>query len=251
MAGPNFDRVTRSDGFWFPGRWVAGVSLVAGPLFMLAGVLLRSPYHFFYPEQLAAYREHPGLITAAYTSFAVGNLLLWPGIAALCRGIGATRPAWASWAGTLVTLGLFTRAYHAGTDQLAFALADTQGTDAAARLVGDYYHVWGELTWHPYRTLAGAIVVGWIVLAIAGWRSRVFGPLGALAVAAMTALALGTVKGTELPFSVIACGGLALAFVPLGIRLLASGPRPSRKALLWTTFVVVGLVAGALFGPTG
>ena len=66
-AGANPDRAvsagevpTVAEPFWFPGRWVGGVSLVLAPLVLLAGALLRIQYHFFFPAQLAAARYEPG-----------------------------------------------------------------------------------------------------------------------------------------------------------------------------------------------
>lgn len=38
----------------FPGRWIGGLTLILGPLLLLAGVLLRSKFHFFFPDQLRA-----------------------------------------------------------------------------------------------------------------------------------------------------------------------------------------------------
>src|SRR3954451_5475333 len=49
-----------------PGRWLGAASLIVGPLLLLTGILLRIQFHFFFPQQLAAYHDHPPLITAAY-----------------------------------------------------------------------------------------------------------------------------------------------------------------------------------------
>ncbi|MCO1582544.1 hypothetical protein M8C13_43050 [Crossiella sp. SN42] len=235
----------------FPGRWVGGISLIAGPLLLLTGALLRSPFHFFFPQQLQAHQQHPALMSAAYACFALGNVLLCFAVIALCQRIAATRPVWAYWGGTLVILGLCTRAYHAGTDQLVFVLADTQGIERAGQLVSDYYRFWGELTWHPFRTFGGAILIGWIVLALGAWRSGVFHPLSALALALMSLHAFGTLKGTQLPVSLIAIGGLTLALAPFGVRLLRDGPRPTRKALIWTAVLAAQLILGVFFAPRG
>lgn len=33
--------------FWFPGRWIGGLSLILGPLLLLTAALLRIQFHFF------------------------------------------------------------------------------------------------------------------------------------------------------------------------------------------------------------
>jgi hypothetical protein len=233
-------------GFWFPGRWVGGTALIVGPLLLLTGVLLRGGFHFFFPQQLAAYDAHPTLMVAAYSCFVAGTVLLWPAVASVARMIGAARPAWAIWGGTLVTVGLFARTFHGGIDHLAFQLVDVQGLDTATKAVTDSYTVW-----HIMRMPALAIVTGWVVLAIGAYRSGVLGPVRAVCLALMSALALGTLKGTQVPQSLLAIGGLCVAFVPLGVRLLRDGPRPSNRALLCGAAIVTVLVLLFFFGPEG
>jgi len=60
--------------FTFPGPWLGGVSLVAGPLLLLSGTLLRLGVPFFFPDQLDAYRQQPTVITTAYALFLLGRL---------------------------------------------------------------------------------------------------------------------------------------------------------------------------------
>lgn len=236
----------RMTGFWFPGRWVGGIAMILGPLLLLTGALLRVRYHFFFPQQLEAFQANPALITAAYSAFVAGNVLMWPAVAALAHMIGATRPAWAIWGGTLVIMGLFTRTFHGGIDHLAFQLVRVQGLDEATRAVADSYTVW-----HLFRFPALAIVTGWVVLAIGAYRSGTLGLTRSICLALMSALALGTLKGTQVPQSLIAIGGLCIAFVPLGIALLRNGPRPSNRAFGWMAVIVGVLVLLHFFAPEG
>ncbi|RZQ60697.1 hypothetical protein EWH70_28515 [Amycolatopsis suaedae] len=236
---------------WFPGRWIGGACLIVAPVLMLVGTPLRSPFHFFFPQQLAAQQQHPAVMAAAYACFALGNVLLFPAVVTLCRGIVRTRPVWAYWGGTLVVLGLFTRAYHAGTDQIVFVLSGTRGVESAGQLVADYYGAWGAMTWHPFRILGGATLAGWIVLAVGAWRSGVLRPLGAVSLALMSVHAFGTLKGTQVPVSILATGGLTVALVPVGVYLLRAGPGPTRKAIGWIVVTASLLTLGALFGPRG
>ncbi|SFO81463.1 hypothetical protein SAMN05421810_10144 [Amycolatopsis arida] len=232
--------------FWFPGRWVGGTALVLGPPLMLTGLLLRIPFHFFFPQQLAAYDRHPALMTAAYACFVAGNVLLWPAVLTLARMIGATRPTWAVWGGALVMFGLFTRTFHGGIDHLAFQLVDVRGLAPATDAVADSYQAW-----HVFRFPAVTVLIGWVVLAVGAYLSGALGPVRAVALGLMSGLILGTLKGTEAPQSLIAVGGLCVAFVPLGIQLLRSGPRPSNRALRWLVVTIVLIVLAFFFAPEG
>lgn len=124
---------------WFPGRWIGGLSLVLGPILLLAGELLRVKYHFYYPDQLAAFKEQPTLMAASYGLFAAGIIVMWPGILALVRLIGAKKPGWALWGGILAIMGLFARMYHAGVDNLAYWLVQFQGLELATTFISESY----------------------------------------------------------------------------------------------------------------
>ncbi|HHV72901.1 MAG TPA: hypothetical protein GXX38_09910, partial [Clostridia bacterium] len=105
-----------NNAFWFPGRWMGGLSLIIGPLLLLAAALLRIQFYFFYDAQLAAYADHPVLITAAYSCFVLGCLFLWPGVITLARFIGMKHPTLAVWGGMFTILGLIGRVFHGGID---------------------------------------------------------------------------------------------------------------------------------------
>lgn len=219
----------------FPGRWLGGASLVLGPVLLLAGVLTRFGPDFFFPAQLSAYAAEPTRMSVAYGLFAAGHLLLCPAVLALANRIGGR---WAGLGATMVLAGLFARTFHAGSDNLAFRLADAQGPHAAAEVVAGSYPVP-----HLFTYLSFAIMFGWPVLAFAAYRARVLGPLAALAMAAATTLPIGVLKGST-TFSVIAAAGLCLALIPLGLRVLGAGPRPEGRA--WLRFAALAIGALAL-----
>ncbi|MFS1305319.1 hypothetical protein [Streptosporangium longisporum] len=242
---PVAGRAHRTEPFWFPGPWVGGIAMILGPLLMSAGVLLRVRYHYFFPQQLAAYDAEPGLMVAAYSLFVAGNVLMWPAVLTLARLIGVTRPGWAVWGGTLVMFGLFTRTFHGGIDHLAFQLVDLHGLEPATRAVAGSY-----AAWHVFRFPAVTIVTGWVVLAVGAYRSGVLGPVRSVALGAMWILALGTLKGTE-PQSLAALACLCVAFLPLGVRVLREGPRPTGRILAWTALAVALTLVLVFFGPEG
>jgi hypothetical protein len=237
---------SQADRAWFPGRWVGGISLVVGPLLMLTGVLLRIRFHFFFPQQLEAVQAHPTLMLAAYSAFLAGNIALWPGIVTLARLIGATRPGWAAWGGTLAIFGLFARTFHAGVDHLAFQLVRIQGVETATRVVGDSYGAF-----HIVKMLNVAIMFGWILLAIGAYRSGTLGLLRSVALGLMGALMMGVLKGSS-AVSVAATAGLCVALVPLGFGVLRDGPTPAPRAVLgYTLLTIAGLTVMFLLGQAG
>ncbi|GLX68930.1 hypothetical protein [Paenibacillus glycanilyticus] len=223
----------------FPGRWIGGIALLLAPLLLLAGVLLRSPFHFFFPDQLRAYQEHPSLMFWSYSTFNAGILLLWPAVLTVVRMIHQTTPVLAKWAGYFVIFGLFARTFHAGVDHLAYQMVRIQGLDTATQTVADSYGAF-----HIFSILSLAILLGWIVLAIAAYRSKTLGLIRSIALALMSALPLGVLKGTT-TFSIIAVAGLCIALMPLGIQVLRDGPNPPARNVLLS--IVLGTVLIGVF----
>jgi hypothetical protein len=230
----------------FPGPWLAGTSLLAGPLLLLAGTLLRLGVPFFFPHQLAAYLRYPALIGTGYAIFLAGVIALWPGVVAVAARVAVTRPGWGRWGGALVLTGLFARALHYGVNTFAFALVNTAGLGTATRAVAAYY---GYPEW-VVSSLTLAVMAGWAVLAVGCYLSRTLRLLPAGALALMSGLMIGVLKGSSWA-SVVEVTGLAVALVPLGARMLGQAPRPARRALLRTTslvliFVCASVVVGRL-----
>jgi hypothetical protein len=231
----------RQTAFSFPGPWLGGVSLIVGPCLLLTGTLLRLGVPFFFPHQLAAYQRQPALIGTAYAMFLAGTVALWPGVVAVAARIGATRPAWALWGGSLVIFGLFARAFHYGVNTFAFALVDSAGLGTATQAVGAYY---GYREW-VVSSLTVAVMLGWIILAIGCYLSRTLRLLPAVALALMAGLMIGVLKGSTWS-SAVEVTGLAVAFVPLGVTLLRGAARPSRRTVLWTVPLLVLFTAGSI-----
>jgi len=218
----------------FPGRWLGSASLILAPPLLLAGILLRIQFHFFFPQQLAAYHDHPRLMSAAYSSFLAGNILLWPAVLSIGNMIGQRKPGLAAWGMSFVIFGLFARTFHAGADYLAFQMVKIQGVENATSTIGASYGAF-----HIVRTLNATIMLGWVLLAIGAYRSETMGLLRSVALALMSALMMGVLKGSSIT-SVVAAGGLCAAFVPLGFSLLRTPSLPSARNLL------LGIAAGLI-----
>jgi hypothetical protein len=226
---------------WFPGRWVGGTSMVLAPVLLLIGVLLRIQFHFFFPQQLAAFKEHPTLIAAAYNFFLAGNIALWPAIATLAWLIGRTRPGWALWGSSFVMFGLFARTFHAGADYLALQMVRALDVEVATKTVAGSYGAF-----HVVSGLNGAILFGWIILAIGTYLSGTLGLIRSMALGLMSALMMGVLKGSSLT-SMLATAGLCVALVPLGVAILRTPPTPHLRTVLGWAALVTGLIAALFF----
>jgi len=231
------DGIDRDTNFQFPGRWIGGVSLCIAPLIFLTGILLRIQFHFFFPQQLAAFNEHPALIVASYNCFVIGNILLYPAVITLANYIGKTKSQLALWGGCFVIFGLFARTFHAGVDHLAFQLVRVQGLQQTQKAVADAYGGFNIIA-----TLNGTILFGWLLLAAGAYLSKIFGLFRSISLAAMSLLMIGVLKGSSW-VSVIAATGLCIAFIPMGIRVLKDGSAPGFKKLITQVLLVIVIIA--------
>jgi hypothetical protein len=220
--------------------------MVVGPLVFLVGILLRIQYHFFFPQQLAAFREHPLFVGASYNCFLAGNILLWPAIIMLAKMIGETKPNWALWGGGFVMFGLFARTFHAGADHFAFQMVRAEGLEAATKTVASSYG-----TFHIVSCLTGTILFGWILLGVGAYLSGVLGLIRSIALGTMSALMIGVLKGSSV-VSILAATGLCVALVPLGISVLLKPPVPAvRTTLGWLALVTVLIASLFILGQLG
>lgn len=232
----NTEPVQTKETFWFPGPIWGGLSLIVAPILLLVGVLLRVQYHYYFPQQLAAYAEQPVLLTASYSFFALGLLSLWPGFMLLVRRIGNKYSGWAMWAGMLAMVGLFVRLFHEGVNYQAFQLVHVQGLEAATRAITDSY-----TSWYAFYPLVYTDNFGWPVLGIGAYLSRTLGWLPSLLLAMMVAHSSGVLKGTDLN-SVVLVSGLCFALVPLGIRVLRQSKQYLNRRLFIGSTIGVALM---------
>ncbi|NUW37628.1 hypothetical protein HTZ77_40430 [Nonomuraea sp. SMC257] len=230
---------------YFPGRWIGGVTLVLGPVVMAAGYLLRqmstivtlTPQQQAWAEgqpfaaygQLLAYTSEPALLTLAYAVFALGALLLFPAFVALAQQVGGRL---AFWGGTLLVAGLFARLYFAGADQTAFQLTEAVGLDQATNAIMKEYV---DIAYGPWRVPVWAAVgqyAGSLLLAVAAWRSRLFGVARAVMLLLAGGTWVGVLKGASIP-DVLVTVLLCVALAPLGVRMLRGLPPDRGAASRW------------------
>jgi len=233
----NTDHLPVNNDFWFPGRWIGGISMVLAPILFLVGMLLRIQFHFFFPQQLEAFRDHPTLMVASYNFFIFGNILLFPAIITLARMIGKKKSQLALWGGMFVMLGLFARTFQGGINHLAFQLVNVQGLESATKTIADSYGAFNLMA-----TLNGTILFGWLILALGAYLSGTLGLIRSICLGLMAGLMMGVLKGTTL-FSVLAAAGLCVALVPLGVKVLTDGPMPGWKVTLGWMLGICLLIA--------
>ncbi|SEQ22700.1 hypothetical protein [Piscibacillus halophilus] len=238
------DGEIKNHDFWFPGRCVGGFSLILGPVFLFIGQLLRIDYDFFFTSQLAAFQEEPTRMAILYGFVNAGLICLWPGILTLVRLIGVKCPRLALWGGILTMLGLFSRMYHAGVDNLSYWLVQFQGLDIATKAVGDSY-AYNYQGFYVISTVLFSVMVGWFVLAVGAYRSGTLNLFYSILLGLMGIHYSGVLKGTTWS-SMAIITGLCIALIPLGFKVLKDGPMPSLQTVIkWV--VILALLGGIFF----
>lgn len=236
VGGTWISPVRRYQNVWFPGRWIGGAALIAGPVIWLIGLILRylalhsgtfsaeelahfAEQPFAAPGQLAAYVEEPGLVTAGYAAFLLGAILLFPAFATLARLVAARSPGLAFSGATLLLLGCFARAYWAGVDHSALLLTEAQQLDRVTTLVLDLYV---DISYGPLRvpiTAAFGQYVGALLLAVGAYRAKTFGLGRALLFLWWGVMWTGVLKASQLA-DVVSAAGLCVVLIPLGFQVL-------------------------------
>jgi hypothetical protein len=162
------------------------------------------------------------------------------GIITLANLIGRTNPVWAVWGGSLVLFGLLRGLSIPGSITWHFSWSNILSLPKATEAVAQSYGAF-----HIVSILSGAILFGWAVLAIGAWLSGTLRPVGVVALAMMSALMIGVLKGGTI-MSVIATTCLCIALLPLGVRVLAHGNMPPAR-LFWGWLIFFSAVIGLFF----
>ncbi|UMP02462.1 hypothetical protein [Amycolatopsis sp. EV170708-02-1] len=219
------------------------MALILAPLVWFAGMLLRhlvlkdftpeqvawfDQQPFAAPGQLAAYAANPAFVTAAYSVFLLGAILLLPAFLMLAKIVAAKAPALAVWGFLLLALGLFARVYFAGVELTAFELVDKLGLDQATRLVMDDYVDLSYGLWRIPVTASVGQYAGGLLLAIGAFRAGTFGTGRALLFLWPCTLWMGVLKESEF-LSIVTAVALGLVLVPLGVRVLTGSSPAERK----------------------
>ncbi|WP_017572330.1 hypothetical protein [Nocardiopsis halotolerans] len=198
----------------FPGRWPTVVSLVAAPLLLLAGELVKAPHHFFFPEQIAAYADHPDQLAWGYGLWLVGQLALIPAFVGLATSVARTRPVLGTATGLVCLVSVVVTGFTEGANFVLFQLADAHSPGTATDVVG---HVYSQTS--VGYVLAWTCHANWVLLAVALLSTRVVGPVRALALALVWAHPSGVLKGFT-PVGAVVLVLLCVVFVTLAVRIL-------------------------------
>ncbi|MDA3646689.1 hypothetical protein LZ318_02195 [Saccharopolyspora indica] len=223
---------------WPPGRLIGGTALIVGPLVWFAGLLVRhlgvraaefTPQQEAYfaaqtfdaPSQLAAYAQHPSLVTAGYALFAGGAVLLFPAVVTFARIVAARCPRLAFWGCALFVGSLFARLYFAGVDLTAFQLVDRIGLQQATDFVLSSYVDLSYGLWRIPVTASAGSILGMLLLVIGAWRAGVLGLVRGVLLLLCGWVFMGVLKESALPLGVLGGGvSVCLVFIPLGIAAL-------------------------------
>ena len=177
---------------WVPGRVIGGTAMILGPILWLVALVLRylgyrlatfppeqsawlSQQPFAAPAQLAAYMQHPRLVTAGYAIFAGGCIVLAFGVLTLARIVATSSPVLAHLAATCVVASLFGRLYFSGVDLTAFRLLEAVGLPEATAFVLDFYVELSYGLWFIPVTASAGALVGGVLLSLGAFRGGVLG----------------------------------------------------------------------------
>jgi hypothetical protein len=153
----------------------------------------------------------------------VGLVGLCPAVLALARPIAVASPRLALWGTLGVIFGLFGRAVRLGVEQFAFRLVDSQGLERTIEIVEASYV---NLSYGTYRFVVASSVgyiLGWLLLGVGAYRSKVTGRVGAFLIA-VSSLAVGGILKESDVMSTMAAAALCMVLVPLGVNMLRRQP---------------------------
>ena len=235
-AAQSFDSRARFPNAWFPGRVIAGIALILGPMLWLVGLTLRyagleaavltanertwlAEQPFAAPGQLVAYARNPNLVIAGYATFAAACVVLVFGMIGFARVVAERSKLLAQLGGVAVVASLAGRLYFSGVELTSFRLVDVIGLAAATEFVMDsYVELSYGLAYVPVVASAGALVGG-VLLSVAALRTGTLGILRCVLLLAWAWTFLGVLKESDVGSIQ---GGIALCvvMVPVGIELL-------------------------------
>lgn len=207
----------------FPGPRVAGVAMIAAPLFMIAAALCLYVFEWgTSADSFARISQEPLRAEIGVNLFMAGWACMLVAAFAFARLVAAKRPTLATVGGLLVVGGICMSLFFGGITTFENALASHPNRVVALEM--------NELVAPPVVVLLllPGVIVGWITLAIGAWKAGVLGPARAIALAGTAGLPIGPILGVAivLPFVFVAN---AIALVPLGVALLRAKPAASAR----------------------
>jgi hypothetical protein len=197
------------------GRVGGGLALALAPLFLLAGSLLL--IGLYVPDTAQMFAAQQGARSRAligYDLAVAGVILAAPAVVTVACLAAPRAPRLAAWGGSLALVGLFGPAFFLGVNHVGLELSRASDRAQAVAI-----HDAAYATFTTANLLIPAILAGWIVLAVAAARSGVLGRIQAVALGLTAAAPAGLATGF-MPVAAFAWAGMAVALVPLGIRLL-------------------------------
>ncbi len=201
----------------FPGPAVTGVTMILAPLLAVAGTALgMGIYHATGADFVRSMVAQPVTFNLAIQLALSAIVLLLIATVGLATMVCATAPRWGRWAGVVAIIGLAGPISFESIYWAASQITDTAAHRATAGQLIDNAQIIPRLV---LNVSGPAIVVGFILLAIATVTSGLLDRPRAVALGLTALIPFGFISG-YLVISLVGFAGTAVALVPLGIRVL-------------------------------
>jgi hypothetical protein len=199
----------------FPGDRLAGICMVAAPLLLTtAAALFIGISEGGARQQLAGFETNNTRALAAVNIAVAGVILTAFAVAGVAALVTRQRPGLGHAGGALTIVGLFGPAFFLGIDYVGIHLARLTDRNGAVAVFEK-----AAATPNVVNVAGPALVVGFVLLAAGTAKTGVL-PLARSWALGATALApIGLISGFVV-ITVVAWLALAVALVPLGVRLL-------------------------------
>jgi len=201
----------------FPGRTLAGIAMVAAPpLAFIGSTLGISSYDERGARFVQGMVAHPVLFDLGAQFALSGVIVLMVAVIGLAQLVAPARPRLGRTGALLSLIGLCGPVSFESTYWAASHLTDTEAHRGAAALMIDT----SQIIPSTVMNVSGpALVVGFVLLAVAAAKAGVLGRTRAIALGATCLIPVGFISGyLAISAAVFVLTGVAL--VPLGVRLL-------------------------------
>lgn len=200
----------------FPGAVVTGISMVAGPLVLIAATLVdMNVYRAAGAGYVHAMGAHRAATALTFNLVVAGLMFLMFAVIGLAGRVTVKCPSLGRWGGVLTVLGLLGPMFFNGVYFAGFQLAGSAHESAAGFMIDH-----AQIIPSNVINIAGpALVAGFILLAVGAKRAGVLNRLSAWALGITCIIPAGFISGF-LIIATIGFLGTAVALVPLGIRIL-------------------------------
>lgn len=219
------DEAARILGSGFPGKRVIGFCMIVAPIVAVISCLIgMGVYQAKGYDYVHAMGQHSALTSATFNLVVTVMVLSIFAVFGLSQLIVARRPGLGRLAGIITIVGLLGPIFFNGVYFGGFQLAGGSNEAAAGRAIDTAQRIPSVI-----MNISGpALVIGFILLGVAAYRSGVLRKGQAIALGITCLLPFGFISG-YLAISAVGFLGFAIALVPLGVMLwnAPAAPQPA------------------------